>query len=273
MPEGPEIRRAADALAHVLVGPPLTRIDYRVPHLRKRSRALRGAAVRRVYARSKALLIEYDCGLTHYSHNQLYGRWTIRRIGDAPDARRTIRVELATSTHVATLYSATEIALLDAGELATHPYLARLGPDVLDAGTTVATLRRHALQPRFARASIAALLLDQRFVAGLGNYLRSDILFAARLPVTGRLGDLDRGRLDRLVKTIATVARQSYRHAGVTNDLARVRRLRAQGISLADARFLVYDRAGEPCYVCGHAIRRVDVGGRGLFFCPHCQAG
>ena len=90
MPEGPEIRQAADALAHVLVGPPLTRIEYRVPRLRRRARALRGAAVQRVYARSKALLIEYDCGLTHYSHNQLYGEWGIRNDGDAPDARRIV---------------------------------------------------------------------------------------------------------------------------------------------------------------------------------------
>jgi len=273
VPEGPEIRQAADALAHVLVGPPLTRIDYRVPHLRRRARALRGAAVQRVYARSKALLIEYDCGLTHYSHNQLYGEWGIRRVGEAPVARRIVRVEIATPTHVATLYSATQIALLDAAELAAHPYLARLGPDVLDPATTVATLRRHALQPRFARASLAALLLDQRFVAGLGNYLRSDILFAARLPVAGRLGDLDRARLDRLVKAIAAVARQSYRHAGVTNDLARARRLQAQGVPFEKTRFLVYGRAGQACYVCGHTIRRVDVGGRGVFYCPHCQAG
>ena len=243
-----------------------------MPQLQRRARALRGAAVQRVYARSKALLIEYDRGLTHFSHNQLYGAWRIRRAGDAPDARRVVRVELATATHVATLYSATQVELLDAHELAAHPYLARLGPDVLDPATTVATLRRHALQPRFARAAIAALLLDQRFVAGLGNYLRSDILFAARLPVSGRLGDLDRARLDRLVKGIAAVARQSYRHAGTTNDLARVRRLRAQGVPFEDARFLVYGRAGEPCYECGSEIRRIDVSGRGVFFCPHCQA-
>ena len=112
MPEGPEIRQAADALARVLFGPPLVRIDYRLPALRRRARALRGAAVQRVYARSKALLIEFDCGLTHYSHNQLYGKWDIRPAGEPPAARRIVRVELATPDHVATLYSATQVALL-----------------------------------------------------------------------------------------------------------------------------------------------------------------
>jgi endonuclease VIII len=272
MPEGPEIRRAADALARVLVGASLVRIDYFVPALQRRARALRGARVQRVYSRSKALLIAYDCGLTHYSHNQLYGEWAIRRPGEAPDARRLVRVELATDEHVATLYSATQIALLDAQGLARHPYLGRLGPDVLDPAVTVAALRAHVAQPRFARSSLAALLLDQRFVAGLGNYLRSDILFAARLPVSARMADLDRGQRAGLVKAIVQVARQSYRSGGATNDLVRVRKLQAQGVDFDDARFLVYGREGEPCYGCGRPIRRVAAGGRGLFFCPCCQA-
>jgi endonuclease VIII len=271
MPEGPEIRRAADALARVLVGTPLARIDYRPPALRRRARALRGARVLRVHARGKALLIAYDCGLTHYSHNQLYGEWQIRRAGAAPDARRLVRVELATATHVAALYSATQIALLDAEELARHPYLARLGPDALDPETTGAALRRHASQPRFARASLAALLLDQRFVAGLGNYLRSDILFAARLPISARLRDLDRAGLGRLVTAILQLARRSYRSGGATLDPARMRQLTAAGVAFADARFLAYGREGEPCRACGTPIRRSNVGGRGIFYCPRCQ--
>ena len=79
MPEGPEIRRAADALGRVLTDRPLTRIEYRVPRLAQRARTLHGARVTRVYARGKALLIEFDYGLTHYSHNQLYGEWEVAR--------------------------------------------------------------------------------------------------------------------------------------------------------------------------------------------------
>jgi endonuclease-8 len=271
MPEGPEIRRAADRLARALVGTPLLRVTYHVPALRRRARALRGASVVRVHARSKALLIEFDCGLTHYSHNQLYGRWEIRRATAAARVDRQARVGLVTARHVATLYSATDIALLDAAALAQHPYLSRRGPDVLDPALTAAALRVHIAQPRFARAALATLLLDQGFIAGLGNYLRSEILFAARLPVTARIARLTPGQIAALARAAIRLSRQSYRARGVTNDLPQARALRDRGVAYDDYRFLVYDRAGQPCRTCGAAIQRIDLAGRGLFHCPSCQ--
>lgn len=271
MPEGPEIRRAADALARVLVGRPLLRVDYRVPRLARKARALSDARVVRVYPRGKALLIEYDRGLTHYSHNQLYGEWRVtRRTAESDDARQ-VRVVLATATHVATLYSATDIDLLGAAALARHPFLCKLGPDILERATTAARLRDRLADPRFARTTLASLLLDQRFVAGLGNYLRSEILFAAQLPPAARPGDLDPAQRARLAQQMTRLARQSYRAGGVTNDLDRARQARHDGVPFDDYRFLVYGRAGAPCYACGTPIVRMDAGGRGLFRCRVCQ--
>jgi endonuclease-8 len=272
MPEGPEVRRAADALGRVLTGRPLVRIEYRVPGLARAARRLAGARVANVAARGKALLIAYDNGLTHYSHNQLYGQWVVRAAGqdDGVDAR-AVRVVLATERYVATLYSATAIALLDRNGLARHPFLARLGPDVLDRATTPRAIRARLADPRFAGRSLGALLLDQGFVAGLGNYLRSDVLHAARLHPARRAADLDADDISALAAAIHALPRQSYRTRGITNDLARARRLAAAGVAFADYRFLAYDRAGRPCYRCGTTIRRSDAGGRGLFVCPRCQ--
>lgn len=273
MPEGPEIRRASDALGKVLEGRTLVAVEYRVPRLARKARALRGAQVDRVYARGKALLIDFDCGLSHYSHNQLYGEWEVTTGAPASGGARSVRVVLATAQHTATLYSATDIDLLPTAALARHPYLAALGPDVLDPKTTVAMLRARLADPRFAGRSLAGLLLDQRFAAGLGNYLRSDILFASGLPPEARPRDLDHAQLTRLVKAILGLARQSYRSGGVTNDLARARESRRAGVAYDDYRFLVYGRAGAPCWTCGRSIRRDDSGGRGLFRCPACQPG
>ncbi len=272
MPEGPEIRRAADALGRVLTGRSLVRVEYRVPGLARAARRLADARVADVATRGKALLIAYDNGLTHYSHNQLYGEWVVRpqRDGDGGDTR-AVRVVLATARHVATLYSATEIALLDADSLARHPFLTRLGPDVLDRATTPRVIAARLTDPRFARRSLGALLLDQRFVAGLGNYLRSDILHAARLHPARRPAELDAAEMATLATAIHALPRQSYRTRGVTNELARARRLAAAGVAFEDYRFLVYDRAGHSCYGCGTTIQRSDAGGRGLFLCPRCQ--
>ena len=275
MPEGPEIRREAQALARVLVDRPLLRIDYRVPRLAARARTLRNAAVTRVTSHGKALLIAYSNGLTHYSHNQLYGKWRvvpIAKLQRLVDRReRSIRVLFETSSDAAVLLSATQIALLTADELREQPYLARLGPDVLDESTTVATVRTRLRDPRFARRSLAALLLDQAFLAGLGNYLRSDILHATGLRHVLRPSDLDAATTTRLAKAILALPRQSLRTEGTTNDVRVMRRLEREGVTRGARRFRVYGREGLPCWFCGTRIRRVDVGGRGIYFCPRCQ--
>jgi endonuclease-8 len=271
VPEGPEIRREADALARVLVGRTLVRVEYRLAALARRGAGLAGATVLRVAPRGKAMLIEFDRGLTHYSHHQLYGAWRVlsaRR--DAEDGRQ-VRVVLGTATHLAVLYSATDVALLDTEGLARHPFLSRLGPDVLDRATTRERIARRLADPRRARATLAALLLDQTFLAGLGNYLRSDILFGAGLRHTLRAGDLDDAARARLARAIHALPRRSYRTGGVTNDPALARRLRARGRPFDAVRFLVYDREGERCWRCDATIRRAAAGGRGIFFCPRCQ--
>ncbi|MFO1314479.1 MAG: endonuclease VIII [Burkholderiales bacterium] len=271
MPEGPEVRREADLIARALVGAPLTRVEYRMPALARAGRRLAGARVDRVYVRGKALLIAFDTGVTHYSHNQLYGQWRVLRAGAAFDDGRAVRVVLATAARIAVLYSATDVALLSPAALVRHPYLARLGPDALARETTMRTIAERVADPRFARSSLAALLLSQAFVAGLGNYLRSEILFAARLAPELRAGELSPAQRASLAKAIFALPRLSYRTGGVTNDPALARAEAAAGVAFADFRFLVYGRAGQPCRACGTAIVRRDAAGCGLFACPSCQ--
>ena len=253
------------------MGQPITRIEYRVPRLARKARALKGAHVTRVYSRGKALLIEFDNGITHYSHNQLYGEWEVHDGQPDPDDRRTVRVIIATPTHSAMLYSATQIELLPTNEVERHPYIAALGPDVLDASTTLAVMRRQLEDRRFRGRSLGSLLLDQRFAAGLGNYLRSDILFTAGIRAAMRPQDLDDDTRTRLARAILDVSRRSYRTDGITNDLQRARKAKREGVPFERYRFLAYGREGDPCWVCSTPIVRRDEGGRGVFHCAKCQ--
>jgi endonuclease-8 len=224
-----------------------------------------------VYSRGKALLIEFDNGITHYSHNQLYGEWEVHEGPPEADDRRATRVVIATPTHTATLFSATQIDLLPTNEVERHPYIASLGPDVLDASTTPAVMRRQLDDRRFRGRSLGSLLLDQRFAAGLGNYLRSDILFTAGLRASMRPQDLGEDARKRLARAILDVSRRSYRTGGITNDAARARKARREGVPFERYRFLAYGREGDPCWVCGTPIARRDEGGRGVFHCARCQ--
>ncbi|MEJ2534261.1 MAG: endonuclease VIII [Gammaproteobacteria bacterium] len=270
MPEGPEIRRAADRIGKVLVGERLEEVYFAFDALRERGGELDGVRVEAVDTRGKAMLTRFSNGLTLYSHNQLYGRWYTRRRGQWPQTRRSLRVALHTSTHSALLYSASDVDLLDAEGLAGHPFLSRIGPDILDPDLTAAAVEARLLESRFRRRSLAALYLDQAFLAGLGNYLRSEILHRAGLHPRRRPGELADGQLQGLAAETLAVARRSYRTGGVTLTDAAARRAgpRADG---RRRRFYVFSRAGRPCLDCGAAVLRENFGSRRLYYCPRCQ--
>ena len=263
MPEGPEIRRAADRIADVLVGRRIEQACFSFAELQPFEELLRGSIVMAVDTRGKAMLTRFDNELTLYSHNQLYGRWFTAKRGKLPETRRSLRVALHTNSDSALLYSATDIGVLTPGQVESHPFLSRLGPDVLDESLGADTIAKRLGQKRFMRRSLAALYLDQSFLAGLGNYLRSEILHGAGLHPSFRPVDLEPENKDRLARETIRMCRRSYRTAGKTLTPGTSRRK-------AD-RFWVFARASKPCYTCGASIQRKNYSSRRLYFCPVCQ--
>ena len=273
MPEGPEIRRAADRVARVLVDRVVEEARFHLPDLARQGRRLSGHTVTEVDTRGKAMLTHFDNGLTLYSHNQLYGRWYTVRRPRMPKTGRQLRVELHTATHSALLYSASDIEVLNGRELAGHPFLARIGPDVMDRRLTAEQLLQRLVSPAFMRRRTGSLFLDQRFLAGIGNYLRSEILFVSGVHPVRRPSDLAVAELEKLSSNAIRVARRSYRTRGATVVPSLERQLKRKGQSFEKRRFYVFGRDGERCHVCGNVIERLTVGGRNLFLCPGCQPG
>lgn len=270
MPEGPEIRRAADALARAVVGEPLTLVRLAFPRLKRHERALRGRRIESITPHGKALLTCFDNGLTLYSHNQLYGVWRVVAAGERPATSRSLRVVLETRQCAILLYSASDVELWPSDRVHQHPFLRRLGPDVLDPALRPAAVAARLAEVRFAGRSLAALLLDQSFLAGMGNYLRSEVLFEAGLAPSRRPRDLAAAQRRRLAAALLAVPRRSYRTRGIEP---------AHGMKadyLTDTpgafRFRVFDRAGQPCEGCGAPVRREEWAGRRLYWCPACQA-
>lgn len=271
MPEGPEIRRAADRIAAIIDGQKLAEVRFGLPRLRRFEDELTGARVAGIETRGKALLIAFDLGLTLYTHNQLYGIWYLRRRGQLPNTARSLRVALHTETDSALLYSASNIAVLDADELLRFPYLTRLGLDLLDPALHWRDLARRLNEPAFRKRSLGALYLDQHFLAGLGNYLRSETLFAAGLHPKYRPCELDLKTRNRLARATLEIGWRAYHSGGITNPPARVAALKAAGETRRGYRFAVFGRGGRPCPLCGTIIERLEVNGRRLYRCPNCQ--
>jgi len=145
--------------------------------------------------------------------------------------------------------------------------LAHLGPDPLSRQWSAAALRR-ALAGRTAR--LKPLLMDQRFVAGIGNIYSDEALFAARLRFDRPAGSLSGEEVGRLHRAVRATLREA---------------VRLRGSSLSDGQYVdlfgepggyqsrhrVYGREGQPCPRCGGPVRRLSLGGRSTFFCETCQ--
>lgn len=269
MPEGPEIRRAADRLFKAVGRQPLEQVWFASPALKDKARPLLGCRIIAIDTHGKAMLTRFDNGTTLYTHNQLYGVWQIARAGERPQTSRSLRVALETDKDAILLYSASDIALWKTDELDRHPFLSRLGPDVLDKQLTTAAVARRLQEPRFMRMSLAALLLDQGFLAGMGNYLRSEVLFEAGIAPTRDAAGLSADERRLLAKALLDVPRRSYRSRGIRKAAG----MKAEYITDTPDGFAfkVFDRAGEPCLDCGTPIRRRELAGRRLYDCAHCQ--
>jgi formamidopyrimidine-DNA glycosylase len=139
--------------------------------------------------------------------------------------------------------------------------LGALGPepldDALDAGTFHAMLIKHKRQ-------LKSLLMDQHFLAGLGNIYTDEALFRSRLHPLMISNMLSESQSALLLKSIRAVLSEGIRRNGASIDWVY------RGGDFQN-HFNVYGRAGESCLVCGTLIERLLVGQRGTHICPHCQ--
>ncbi len=139
--------------------------------------------------------------------------------------------------------------------------LGRLGPEPLDPGLSVeefaARLHNHKRQ-------LKPLLLDQTFLAGLGNIYTDEALHLAGLHPNRLAVSLDTDQSKCLFVAIRTVLEEGIRRNGASIDWVY------RGGDFQN-HFKVYQRTGQACPVCGAVIQRIVVGQRGTHFCPVCQ--
>ncbi|MBE9156146.1 endonuclease VIII [Nodosilinea sp. LEGE 06152] len=271
MPEGPEIRRAADKIQRAIAGEVASDVFFAFDRLKPYEDELVGHTVTAVKPYGKALVTRFDNGLAVYSHNQLYGIWVICKPDAVPASRRQLRFSVQTSRRWALLYSASDIEVLSADAVLTHPYIAKLGPDTLDATVTPTDVEARTLSAPFRRRQFATLLLDQGFLGGIGNYLRTEILYVACIHPAQRPVDCTPEQIAAFAEAALALPQQSYRHNGITNDLALAAHLKQTGYRRRDYRHWAFGRQGKPCYRCGTAIAKIVIGGRRCYICPQCQ--
>jgi len=139
--------------------------------------------------------------------------------------------------------------------------LASLGPEPLDVNFTAQDLF-HRLQSH--RRQLKPLLMDQEFLAGLGNIYTDEALHLAHLHPLKLSNKVTFQEAEKLWECINQILQEGIRRNGASIDWVY------RGGDFQNF-FRVYQRTGEPCPECGATIQRFVLGQRGTHFCPICQ--
>jgi endonuclease-8 len=271
MPEGDTIFRAARTLQRALAGQQATAFETQLAPLAvvDRRAPIAGRTITAVTARGKHLLIFFSGDLVLRSHMRMHGSWHIYRPGARWRERRSAaRIVISTTAWIAIAFNVSDAEFLTAAELARHPRLTALGPDLLDEGFDADEARRR-LRETTAR-HVAEAVLHQQAMAGLGNVYKSEVLFLCRVHPFTPVTNVSDAELDCLIARARELMRLNVREQTVVDGGGRGR-ITTGRLNRAE-RLWVYGRAGESCFRCGAAISSAsETEGRRTYWCSECQ--
>ena len=294
MPEGNEIHRWAERHAEALAGR-VVRVDG--PQGRfVDSDVLDGRKLLRVMAVGKHLGYDFGTDRILHVHLGLQGDFT-EGSGELPEVKGALRLRMWNAAAVKRArvpggskrhgwYSeddgtggiaAGDVAWLELrGPMDCSVYtqakwealVRRLGPDPLNGDGPERAVERIAK----SKKPIAALLMEQDVMAGIGNIYRAELLFRERLSpfVEGR--EVPAKRVRAMWKDAVVLMREGMVDRRIVTTRAKDRP-HGRGKALKEEAHYVYRRGGKDCFVCGAKVmKREGFAGRNLFWCPECQA-
>ncbi|MFF0832508.1 MULTISPECIES: Fpg/Nei family DNA glycosylase [unclassified Streptomyces] len=267
MPEGHTIHRLAQDYAERFQGT-APRVSSPQGKFSDAADLLDGALMTGTEAHGKHLFLRFrDADWVHI-HLGLFGKVAFGP-APAPPPTDTVRLRLAGDTAYVDLRGPTTCALVTGAEKrAVHD---RLGPDPLRADADPDAAYRRISR---SRTSVAALLMDQKVIAGVGNVYRAEVLFRHGIDPYRAGRDLTRAEWEAVWADLAALMRDGVRDNRI--DTVRPEHTpeamgRPPRVDDHGGEVYVYRRADRPCHVCGTDIRTAGLAARNLFWCPTCQ--
>lgn len=264
MPELPEVETFARSLRPELTGRTILSANLfwprtlAVPSPQEFAEQIAGKPILGVSRRAKYLDLEL-AGLHLFIHLRMSGDLRLCLSPYAPEKHDRLTLTLSGGRH---------LVFNDARKfgrvwLTAHPQdvIGGLGPEPFDPAFTPQALHTGLHQ---RRRQMKPLLLDQSFLAGLGNIYSDEALHLSGVHPLRLSDTITPEEADRLYQAIQSVLLAGIEHNGASIDWV----YRGGGFQNY---FRVYARASQPCPVCGTPIQRIVVGQRGTHFCPNCQ--
>jgi formamidopyrimidine-DNA glycosylase len=271
MPELPEVETVVRGLRRTVLNQTIDSLYINSPRIARAYfegdlEKLRGQKFVEIRRRGKNILMDLSDGHTLWVHLKMTGHFYYLP-KEAPIDKHDHLIfyfhDSGHSLHFNDYRRFGRVRLIKTDELSLHKGLNDLGPEPLEIrpGTFISLFRS-------TKRMIKPALLDQTFLAGLGNIYADEALYLARIHPKRHTDTLSEKKLAELYRAIRHVLRQAINKMGTSVDtFAGV-----DGKPGGFQRYLnAYGREGEPCFRCGAAIRREKIGSRSAHYCPRCQ--
>ena len=267
MPELPEVETIKNELSPHIVGRQFTRVTVcdaktvRQPSVKEFRRKLVGQRINGLERRGKYLIFRLSSGEALIIHLKMAGALLLNPKQTDRHTRVIFHFDNCSQLIFTDRRRLGAVWLLKNEQAVTG----KLGPEPLTPEFTAETLAKR-LQSH--QAPIKAVLLDQAFIAGIGNMYADEALFTARIHPLRKANSLSPQEIENLRKAIVDVLCSAIDSKGASVDTYK----RPDGqLGTAHFNFHVAHRGGRPCPICGTAIQRLAIRNRGSYFCPNCQ--
>ncbi len=267
MPELPEVETIRNELSPYIIGRRFTGVTIydarlvRQPPAEEFCQKLIGQRVNSLNRRGKYLIFHLSSSEVLIIHLRMAGALLLN--SEQPDkyARAVFQLD-----------NGSQLVFTDRRRLGAlwlveneQAIIGKLGPEPLAPEFTAETLAER-LQKH--QAPTKAMLLDQTFIAGIGNMYADEALFAAKVHPQRKANSLSPQEVQNLYKAIQDVLWSAIGNKGASVDTYK---RPDGGLGTAHFSFNVAHRKGKPCPICGTNIERLAIRSRGSYFCPNCQ--
>jgi len=282
MPELPEVEVTKRTLEKRILSKKIIKIHINNVNLRykvnPRLKNLKGLFIKKIERRSKFLLLFFNKDFVLLVHLGMTGKFLIKKNNNSILSKRYHSDLLHTKhNHIEFLFSDKTLLIYNdvrrfgffilenTKNIYNNKFLKNLGPEPFSNKLTV-----NLIQNRIKKSSrnIKSFLMDQKFIAGIGNIYANEILFKSKIHPTMAAKSISSFQIEKLIKSIKEVLYSAIKDGGST---IRDFMFNEDNKGNFQNKFNVYDRHGLECHICKNKIQKLIINLRSTYFCSNCQ--